>query len=136
MNKRILMGKYIRKIKRTKELTSFIAFIFDYDNFNDYNYIFRMKEEDNRIIIDIYDNISDNRFNRYIFNFNNSNLKSRVVKEGNVFVNYINISSLNDCNNKLYKFGYLFKLDKDKMVEYANSFLDKKYVDILVSILK
>lgn len=137
MNKKELMAKYIRKIKRKKELTSFIAYMFDYNDFHDYNYIFRMVEEKNRVIIDIYDNISSNRFNRYIFNFNRSNLNTKVIKEKNIFVTYINIPNLKDnINNKLYKLAYLFKLNKKEMIEYADTFLDKKYIDILIDIIK
>ena len=69
MNKKNMMREFINIINNRKLMTDFIKNIFDYDNFNDYNYLFRMIEEDNGIIIDIYDNVSDNRFNRYIFLF-------------------------------------------------------------------
>ena len=137
MNNKKIFAKYIRIIKRRKELTNFISNIFDYKNINEYNYIFRLIEEDNRVIIDIYDNISKNRFNRYIFNFNKSNLKSKIIKENNIYITYINIYNLSINNkNKIYMLGYLFKLDKDKMIDYATKFLDKKYIEILINIIK
>ena len=136
MNKKDILYTFIKTIEKKQLLTKFIKNIFDYENFNDYNYLFRMTENSNQIIIDIYDNISDNRFNRYIFNFSRSNYYTRVIKEGNVFVTYINVLRIGDSNNKLYKLAYLINLNKNKMYEYAGTFLDKEFVDILINIIK
>ena len=136
MNNKNKLAKYIRRIKRKNELTSFISYIFTYNNLQTYNYIFRLIEEESRVIIDIYDNISNNRFNRYIFNFNKTSLKSMTVKENNIFVTYINIYNLPKNKNNIYKLGYLFKLDNNKMIKYANTFLEQKYIDILLEIIK
>lgn len=136
MNKKDLLYTFINTIERKQLLTNFIKNIFDYKEFHDYNYLFRMTENSNQIIIDIYDNISDNRFNRYIFNFSRSNYDIRAIKEGNVFVTYINVLRIGESDNKLYKLAYLTKLNKNKMIEYANTFLDKEFVDILMDIIK
>ena len=61
------MIKFINEIINREMLTEFIKEIFNYENLFDYNYIFRMVDKDNFIIIDIYDNVSKNRFNKYIF---------------------------------------------------------------------
>ena len=136
MNKKDILYTFIKTIEKKQLLTKFIKNIFDYENFNDYNYLFRITENSNQVIIDIYDNISDNRFNRYIFNFSRSNYDIRVIKEGNVFVTYINVLRIGDSNNKLYKLAYLTKLNKNKMYEYASTFLDQEFVDILINIIK
>lgn len=135
MSKKDMMVGFIEEIERKKLLTLFIGNLFDYDNFCDYNYLFRMTNEEKRIIIDIYDNVSDNRFNRYIFSFVREKYDYRVIEDKNVFVNYINILNLSDSNNKLLKLGYLFKIEKTKMIEYANNFLDKEIVDCLINII-
>lgn len=136
MNKKVLFARYIRLIKRERELTNFIAYIFCYNDFYDYNYIFRLSEKKDRVVIDIYDNISDNRFNRYVFIFNNCSLNNKVIEENNVFITYININNLKDGDNKLYKLAYLFKLDKIEMIKYANTFLEYKYIELLKRIIK
>ena len=136
MNKKVLLAKYIRSLKRRKLLTQFIAFIFDYEDFHDYNYIFRISEEKSRVIIDIYDNISNNRFNRYIFNYQKNYIKTNIIKVNNIYVTYINVNSIKKTDKKLYKLAYLFKLDKKEMLKYANTFLKKEYVEVLKDIIK
>lgn len=136
MNKKVLLAKYIRSLKRRKLLTQFIAFIFDYEDFHDYNYIFRISEEKSRVIIDIYDNISNNRFNRYIFNYQKNYIKTNIIKVNNIYVTYINVNSIKNTDKKLYKLAYLFKLDKKEMLKYANTFLKKEYVEVLKDIIK
>ena len=135
MNKKDMLYTFIKEIEKNKLLTLFIKNIFDYKNLHDYNYIFRIINEKDAVIMDIYDNISDNRFNRYIFCFNNKNYKNKV-SDNNVFVTYININKLTDSDNKLYKLAYLTKLNSDEIIEYANSFLDIKLVNILINIIK
>lgn len=136
MNKKDILYTFIKTIEKKQLLTKFIKNIFDYENFNDYNYLFRITGNSNQAIIDIYDNISDNRFNRYIFNFSRSNYNTRVIKEGNVFVTYIDVLRIGDSNNKLYKLAYMLKLNKTDMIKYANTFLDQIFVDILKEIIK
>lgn len=117
-------------------LTLFIKSIFDYEEFYDYSYLFRMKEEGNTEIIDIYDNVSDNRFNRYMFIFDKGEYDIRVIEECNVFVSYIYVYNVVDSKDKLLKLAYLFNLDNDLMVEYAESFLPDKIIQILIKVIK
>lgn len=135
MSKKDIMVGFIEEIERKQLLTLFIGNLFDYDNFFDYNYLFRMTNEKNRIIIDIYDNVSDNRFNRYIFSFVKGKCDYKVIEDKNVFVNYINILNLSDSNNKLLKLGYLFKIRKNKMIGYAKTFLTDEIVKCLEEVL-
>lgn len=136
MDKKNIFMNFINEINERKLLTKFIINIFDYSDFHDYNYLFRMKENVDEIIIDIYDNVSDNRFNRYIFSFLKLDYSIKVIEEGNVFVSYICILNVNNSLNKLERLAYLFKLDENKMVDYAKTFLDKIFVDILIDIIK
>ena len=136
MTKKNMFKLFINKINDSKLMTKFIINIFDYEGLQDYNYIFRMIDGNNEVIIDIYDNVSDNRFNRYIFSFIDNDYVFKVLEEGNVFVNYISIMDVVDSNNKLEKLAYLFKLDEDEMLDYANTFLNKIFVDILEEIIK
>lgn len=137
MNKKNMLREFINEINDRKMMTQFIKNIFGYENFFDYNYLFRMVDNDSELIIDIYDNVSDNRFNRYVFNFDDClGYDLKVVYEGNVFVNYISVSdALDNCDN-LLKLAYLFKIDDSNMLEYAESFLDREFVLILKDILK
>lgn len=136
MNKKNMMRDFIKAIDTNKMMTKFIKNIFDYSDFYDYNYLFRMIDGDNEVIVDIYDNVSDNRFNRYIFSFLEHEYDFRVIEEGNVFVNYISILNIEDNDNRLLKLAYLFKIDDGKMIEYANSFLDDEFVLLLRDIVK
>jgi hypothetical protein len=136
MTKKNMFKLFINKINDRKLLTKFIINIFDYEGLQDHNYIFRMIDGNNEVIIDIYDNVSDNRFNRYIFSFIDNDYVFKVLEEGNVFVNYISVLNMVDSNNKLEKLAYLFKLDEDEMLDYANTFLNKIFVDILEEIIK
>ena len=136
MNKEETMYNFINKIQSRRLLTNFIAYLFDYQNFHDYNYIFRLSKENKDIIIDIYDNISNNRFNRYIFSFSSGEYSYKTKEVGNVFITKIYINNIEDDNIKLHKLAYLFKLDKTKMLEYAKTFLDKIYINILNDIIK
>ena len=136
MNKKNMLRDFIKVIDDNKMMTKFIKNIFDYSEFYDYNYLFRMIDGDNEVIMDIYDNVSDNRFNRYIFSFLEHEYDFIVIEEGNVFVNYINVLNIGDNNNKLLKLAYLFKIDNGKMIEYASSFLDNEFVLLLSDIIK
>lgn len=137
MNNKLYMFRFLSNIQKSNLLTDFIKNIFNYNELHDYNYIFRMSNADNKIIIDIYDNISDHRFNRYIFDFNDEKTGVSTIREGNVFVTKIPIKNMSsDDNNKLYKLAYLFSLDSSLMIEYSKTFLDSKFVIILNEILK
>ena len=135
MNNKDIMREFIKVINDGGLMTKFIMNIFDYNEINDYNYIFRLIDKNDEIIIDIYDNISDTRFNRYIFNFvDNDNIKEYI--DDDVFVMRICILDIDDSYDKILKFAYLFKLDYHKMIDYANSFLNVEFVNILRDIIK
>ena len=130
------MYKFIVELQHRKLLTDFLKIIFDYRVLNDYNYIFRIIMEDDRVIIDIYDNVSENRFNRYVFIFKKGKYKIKCLECNNVYITYINVlNSVNDVVN-VYRLAYLFRLDKSEMIEYAKTFLDYKFIKILIEIIK
>ena len=135
MKKKILMSSFIYEINERKLMTDFIKNIFDYENFYDYNYLFRMISNDKEVIFDIYDNVTDNRFNRYVFSFIDKGYDFKVIEEGNVFVNYISVLDVMDSDSKLLKLAYLFKIDDNLMIDYAKSFLDLTFVNILKEII-
>ena len=134
MNNKDLMYKFIKDIEASKLTTNFICDILKYQELNDYNYIFRIKEESTNIIIDIYDNISINRFNRYIFHFSKPKNKNdiTITEKNNVFVTDINVlnSSQNNDNN-LVKLAYLFNINKKEMSKYSKTFLSSEIVKLL-----
>lgn len=135
MENKEYMYKFIKSIEDNNKLTSFIKNLFNYKSLHDYNYIFRLINSPNEIIIDIYDNISHNRFNRYIFNFVNSGFTIKTKEENNVFVTTINIENVNNSSNKLLKLAYLFKLPNDRKNTYAKTFLDNELVLLLNKII-
>ena len=136
MNKKELLEVFIKAIQRKKLLTEFIQNIFDYKNLHDYNYIFRISTNREEVIIDIYDNISNHRFNRYIFSYNSGKYQTKVIEENNVFVTYIDTLNLTNINSKLYKLAYMTTLNKEKIIDYAKTFLDIKFINILKEIIK
>ena len=136
MNKKEMMLRFLRKIKYRKLMTSFLINIFDYNGLHDYNYIYRIEDNNDDIIIDIYDNISANRFNRYIFSFSNLEKDYQVYEKDSVFVTIINVINSKDNQNKLLKLAYLFNIDKEKMLDYANTFLDMEFIKIIKEIIK
>ena len=136
MNKKELLEIFIKTIQKNKLLTEFIQNIFDYKNLHDYNYIFRISTNREEVIIDIYDNISNHRFNRYVFSYNRGKYKTNVIEENNVFVTYIDVLNLTGSNNKLYKLAYMTILKKEKIIDYAKTFLDNKFINILKEIIK
>ena len=135
MNKMSIMIRFIEMIEESNLITDFIKNICGYKNINDYNYMFRMFSNDNEIIIDIYDNFTDNRFNRYIFNFLDCDYVVLDEIEDYLFIKYISILNIKDRDDNLYKLAYLFRLDNNMMLDYASSFLDVKFVDILKKII-
>ena len=135
MNKKDMMFAFIKRIENEHKLTLFIKNIFDYKNFNDYNYIFRVINEDNFVIMDIYDNVTENRFNRYIFDFNIDKYDVKCKCINNVFVTMINIFNMDDSDNKLYKLAFLFSDKNNDLIKYANTFLEKTFIDILDDII-
>ncbi len=136
MNKKNIMLLFLRKVKYRKLMTKFLINIFDYKELHDYNYIYRIGDNNLDIILDIYDNISTNRFNRYIFSFNELEKEYSVYENDGVFVTVINVFNVKNKDNKLMKLGYLFSLDNDEIIKYANTFLDIEFVKILESIIK
>lgn len=135
MDKMDVMIRFFKMIEGSNLMTVFIKNIFGYEDINDYNYMFRMIVDDKRVIFDIYDNFSINRFNRYVFNFLDCDYVVLEQKEDFVFVKFISVLNINDSDDNLYKLAYLFNLDNDKMLEYANTFLDIKFIDILKKII-
>ena len=125
------MIAFINYIEEHNIMTLFIKNLFDYQELYDYNYLFRLKVIGSNVIIDIYDNVSNNRFNRYIFNFNDEKDNYHSVNSDNVYVTYLNVLRTCDSENKLDKLAHLFSLKKREMYDYAKTFLDDIFINIL-----
>lgn len=130
------MIKFINEIINREMLTEFIKEIFNYENLFDYNYIFRMVDKDNFIIIDIYDNVSKNRFNKYIFDFFCNQYDVLLFNDGDVVVKKISIINADKNGSNFLKLAYLFSLDISLMLDYARGFLGVKFVKILEFIIE
>lgn len=135
MTQKDIMYKFIYLINKNKLTTLFLKNIFNYECLNDYNYIFRLSKEKECIIIDIYDNFSIHRFNRYIFNFDKAVYTYDTIKDNNVYITYIGIQEIKDSNIKLLKLGYLFKIDNHEKIEYARNFLEDEFIKLLDKII-
>lgn len=136
-NKKKIMKEFLELILKKNLLTKFLNDIFEYNSFKDYNYIYRLCSDEKSIVIDIYDNISVNRFNRYIYSFMcNNDYDYMVEVHNNVYVHYYNVFRLGGKLDKRMMFGYLFTLSYDKMVEYAREFMDTEYLECLEMVLK
>jgi hypothetical protein len=136
VNKKDMMYKFIKSIEKENLLTKFLINVFEYDELRDYNYIFRMIDKDNQIVIDIYDNVSLNKYNRYIYDFGIDNYHILDFEEGDVFVKRINILNAVDLDINHLKFAYLFNIDDEFFECYASDFLDSELVKILNDIRK
>ena len=134
MSNQDLLIKYINNLKRKKLLTSFISYIFDYPNIKEYNYIFRIKKENNNVIIDIYDNISTYKLNRYIFDYSSNELKKHHKES--IYITQIGMINIKNKKSKIFKLAYLFTLEKNKMSDYANKFLKPEFTELLLKIIK
>ena len=134
---REIMISFLNIVKSRGLLTKLIQELYDFTDINEYNYIYRLICEDNLVIIDIYDNFSVNRFNRYIFSFdNNGEYDVKVLEENNVFVTRIYVLKIKKCNNNnIYNFAYLFSLNKDEMLEYSKKLFSKELNNILLEII-
>jgi len=138
MNKKDIMYKFMKELEREKKLTKLVINLFNYQNFHDYNYISRIIKTETEIVFDIYDNISINRFNRYIFNFVSGEYDIKTKEENNVFVTYINIENVKIKNNSnnLLKLAYLFKNFDYNSIIFAKTFLDEDLIMILIKLTK
>ena len=136
MNNKDTMIKFINVVNNNGMLTELIKYIFDYDYLFDNNYIFRLIDDNNYVILDIYDNISANKFNRYIYDFMDDNYNVLKYYENDIYIRKISVKNINNNDNNIIKFGYLFNLDIKMMIDYADKFLDDKFVKILDDILK
>lgn len=112
-------------------LNNFVNEIFDY-NFNDNEYVYiQYKIVSGNIVLNIYDNVNDNRFKAYIFT------KDNIKSEDNV--TYVNVE---DCyynykkgsyNNKINLIGaLLIENDSDNKKEIISLLFDNEIRDILL----
>ena len=135
MCKKDLMIKFLNKIKFKGLLTKFIQELYEIPEIHDYNYLYRLINEDNLVIIDIYDNITKNRFNRYIFSFDEGDYDYKVTEENNVFVTRIYVNNMTISDNHIYQFAYLFKLDSKDIIGEAEKIFSSEIINVLKSII-
>ena len=128
MTKKKELYDFLKCIESNNLMTKFLVNIFHYIGLEDYNYISRISMNDNSVILDIYDNVTENRFNRYYFNFDKNSKSFFNEKYNNVFVTSISVMNSNDEDNNLIKLSYMFKISKSKRVEYAKTFLDDEFI--------
>ena len=133
----IIMKEFLKVIYKKNLLTDFLNDVFEYKDFGDYNYIYRLGNDDTSVIIDVYDNVSINRFNIYIYCFFNNSKDKYIVREiDNVYVHYYDVFKIGKIGDKKKMFGHLFTISYNDMLEYARRFMDNKYVECLNIVLK
>lgn len=133
-----LMYNFILKIYNDGLTTKFLKQIFDYRNISEINYIFRVSLKEKIVVVDVFDNISRNRFNRYFFEFKRDKKYYIVDEHNNVFTTRIKVFSLSKkhvLDSNLLKLAYLFKQCPSKIVEYAKTFLSDELVNVLISVI-
>ncbi len=136
MKNKKIMSDFLNSLIKYNKLTEFFKIIFNYKVLNDYNYISRFMNKKDSIIIDIYDNIMHNRFNRYILYYVNKEYSINIKSEGDVIVTSICINANYDINNNLMKFAYLFSKNNKDIIKYAKTFLPNDIVNILIECTK
>jgi len=60
----------------------------------------------------------------------------KSFEQDNVFVTYINVALLNDSVIGVLRLGYLFKLKKSLMIDYAKNIFDDEIIEMLDYVLK
>lgn len=131
-----MMYQFINLIQKKNLLTKFLIDVFEYDNLCDYNYMFRLIDNKDMIMIDIYDNVSEKRFNRYIYDFSGNKYTVIETIDGDVFVKKISVLNSYDCDVNEIRIAYLFNLEECLMIDYAVKFLDNVFVEIIKEIIK
>jgi hypothetical protein len=131
-----IMAAYLRSLNNKNKLIKLLKIFFGYKDIKKDNYLVRLYEDDDRVVMDIYDNINDNRFNRYIFDFKNT--LGIIVREyrTNVYITEIYIRTINKTNKLILKFAYIFKLKDEEMNGYAKNILPKELLTPLLDIIK
>lgn len=125
-----MMELFVLNVKRRKLLSKLVCLLCGNANFRDYNYIFRMKRENNKIIIDICENVTDVRFHRFIYCFSYGIHKDEFIDSVNVKTIYVLNNSVILDNSVM--FGVLFSYDKEHMLLYGKKILRSELYDILV----
>lgn len=133
-----LMYNFILKIYDDGLTTEFLKQIFNYQNISEINYIFRVSLKKKMVVIDVFDNISRNRFNRYFFEFKRGKRYYVVDEHSNVFTTKIKVLSLSKkqtLESNLLKLAYLFKQRPSKIVGYSQTFLSDELVNVLINVI-
>lgn len=131
MKNKEIMSEFLNSLNKKNKLTAFFKIVFDYEVLNDYNYISRFVTRDDEVIIDIYDNVLDNRFNRYIFNFKNREEVINVNDNDDVIVTVINVNAKYVPWNNLMRLAYLFSDYVMDKYSYAKVFLPDDILYVL-----
>ncbi len=121
---------FLKRIFDRKLMTKFLINIFDYEGLEDFNYISRVSMKEDMVILDVYDNITDNRFNRYCFDFNAKAKSFFNNLKNDVFVTKIAVLNIKEKKDKLIKLAYLFNLSYEKRIKYAKTFLDDVFINL------
>lgn len=131
VNKKDMMYKFIQLTEKNNLLTQFLINVFGYIEIYNYNYIFRVIDKEEQIVIDIYDNVSLNKFNRYVYDFSLESVNIMDYKDGDVYVKKISVLNSCDTDINYLKFAYLFKISVENMESYALNFMNFELVKIL-----
>lgn len=129
-----VMFNYINEIDKKNLVTKMLVETFDYVELEDHNYIFRVSSDETSVIMDVYDNVTVNRFNRFYFSFNVNSIDHYQKEANNVFETWINVFKCNESKN-IFKFAHLFTLDTNDMIKYAESFLSNEFISLLEEVL-
>lgn len=125
------MSEFLNSLSKKNKLTTFFKIVFDYKVLNDYNYISRFVTTSDEVIIDIYDNVLDNRFNRYIFNFHDREELININDNDDVIVTVINVNANYVPWNNLMRLAYLFSDFVIDKYNYAKTFLPLDIISLL-----
>lgn len=136
MKNKKIMSEFLDSLSKNNKLTLFFKIVFNYKVLNDYNYISRFVNKRDYFIIDIYDNVLDNRFNRYIFDFKNDNYVININSLDDVIVTSICVNGSYFPSNNLMKLSYMFSKHNQDIIAYGKNFLPDEILNILEDIIK
>lgn len=143
MDRNDILKKILLELIDNNLLNEFINIIFNYKLKNDDIVYIQYKIVKEELILDIFDNSENRKFNVYVFKKGNRKNPIEIIKEQSTSINYINMSACykeykkNNKTTNIIKLGALFKVkNKEEFNEIINNIFPKEINTIIKNIIK
>lgn len=133
MDRNDILKKILLELIDNNLLNEFINIIFNYKLKNDDIVYIQYKIVKEELILDIFDNSENRKFNVYVFKKGNRKNPIEIIKEQSTSINYINMNACykeykkNNKTTNIIKLGALFKVkNKEEFNEIINNIFPKE----------